>query len=134
VPRARALEYLADCSALVHPSLHDSGGWVCVEALAAGRPVICLDWGGPQLIVTSECGVKIPTGAPEAVVAALADSFSRLASDTELYLCLSQGARLRASESFRWQRTCGSIIQQYESVAALEPAAPPADVRAATKA
>ncbi len=27
---------------MVHLSLHDSGGWVCIEAMAAGRPVISL--------------------------------------------------------------------------------------------
>ena len=31
---------LGDCAVLVHPSLHDSGGAVCAEAMAAGRPVI----------------------------------------------------------------------------------------------
>src|SRR2546430_4418443 len=42
-----------------HPSLHDSGGWVCLEAMAAGRPVICLDLGGPGYQVTEESGIKI---------------------------------------------------------------------------
>ena len=36
------LEKLAECDALAHPSLHDSGGWVCLEAMAAGRPVRAL--------------------------------------------------------------------------------------------
>ena len=51
-PRAKALEMLAACDVLVHPSLHDSGGWVCLEAMAAGKPVICLDLGGPAEQVT----------------------------------------------------------------------------------
>ena len=44
--RQAALAKFGECHVLVHPSLHDSGGWVCVEAMAAGRPVVCLDLGG----------------------------------------------------------------------------------------
>jgi glycosyltransferase involved in cell wall biosynthesis len=32
------------------PSLHDEGGWVIAEALAARLPVVCLDRGGPPTI------------------------------------------------------------------------------------
>jgi glycosyltransferase involved in cell wall biosynthesis len=35
---------------LLFPSLHDEGGWVIAEALAAPLPVICLDRGGPPAI------------------------------------------------------------------------------------
>ena len=62
MPRDQALQQLRDCDVLVHPSLHDSGGWVCVEAMAAGRPVICLDLGGPATQVTAETGVKCRPG------------------------------------------------------------------------
>src|SRR5207302_4690506 len=34
IPRVEVLARLAACNALVHPSLHDSGGWVCLEAMA----------------------------------------------------------------------------------------------------
>jgi glycosyltransferase involved in cell wall biosynthesis len=47
LPRDEALLKLGECHVLVHPSLHDSGGWVCLEAMAAGRPLLCLDLGGP---------------------------------------------------------------------------------------
>ena len=47
IRRAQVLEKLAECDVLIHPSLHESGGWVCLEAMAAGRPVVCLDLGGP---------------------------------------------------------------------------------------
>ena len=39
MPRDQALEILKSCSVLVHPSLHDSGGYVCLEAMAAGQPI-----------------------------------------------------------------------------------------------
>ncbi|QYO68586.1 glycosyltransferase [Leptolyngbya sp. 7M] len=54
LPRAETLQHLGTCLALVHPSLHDSGGLVCLEAMAAGCPVICLDLGGPSVQVTAD--------------------------------------------------------------------------------
>lgn len=50
-PRERVLAALADCDALLFPSMHDSAGWVVAETLALGRPVICLDIGGPAMQV-----------------------------------------------------------------------------------
>jgi glycosyltransferase involved in cell wall biosynthesis len=65
LPRHQVFEKIRECDVLVHPSLHDSGGWVCLEAMAAGRPVICLDLGGPASQVTEETGRKIPAISPE---------------------------------------------------------------------
>jgi glycosyltransferase involved in cell wall biosynthesis len=50
-PRAEVLDALAGCDALLFPSMHDSAGWVVAEALALGRPVVCLDIGGPAMQV-----------------------------------------------------------------------------------
>ena len=41
------------------PSLHDSGGYVVLEALACQLPVVCLDLGGPGQIVQEQYGVKV---------------------------------------------------------------------------
>src|SRR5208337_4499961 len=81
IPRRQVLEKLGKCDVLVHPSLHDSGGWVCLEAMAAGRPVVCLDLGGPALQVTEDTGIKVPATSPEQVVSDLATAFYKLASD-----------------------------------------------------
>src|SRR5205085_1454539 len=81
---------LAQCDVLVHPALHEAFGNVCLEAMAAGRPVICLDLGGPALQVTEETGIKVPAIAPEQVVHDLAAALSRLASDPALRVRLGQ--------------------------------------------
>jgi glycosyltransferase involved in cell wall biosynthesis len=50
-PRDEVLKALATCDALLFPSMHDSAGWIVAETLALGRPVICLDIGGPAMQV-----------------------------------------------------------------------------------
>jgi glycosyltransferase involved in cell wall biosynthesis len=80
--RADALAALGGCHVLVHPSLHDSSGWVCLEAMAAGRPVICLDLGGPGMQVSSEAGIRAAAARPRETVRVLADAMRRLADPT----------------------------------------------------
>jgi glycosyltransferase involved in cell wall biosynthesis len=66
----------------VFPSLHDSSGNVVLEAMAFGLPVVCVDLGGPPILV-GDCGVKVPARgiSYDAVVAALAVAIRRLADD-----------------------------------------------------
>lgn len=78
LPRFEALQKMADCNVLVHPSLHDSGGWVCLEAMAAGLPVLCLDLGGPSQQVTNETGIKIVANNSRQVIADLSVVMSTL--------------------------------------------------------
>jgi glycosyltransferase involved in cell wall biosynthesis len=46
---------------MVLPSLEDANGIVVQEAMALGLPPICLDWGGPQLLVRDgQSGFLVP--------------------------------------------------------------------------
>jgi len=116
MPRVQVLERLSECDVLVHPSLHDSGGWVCLEAMAAGRPVICLDLGGPALQVTEETGFKTPAITPEQVVNDLAEAMLRLARDPELRKRMGEAARKRVNEYFDWDKKGEWLTDLYDSV------------------
>jgi glycosyltransferase involved in cell wall biosynthesis len=52
VPRYSLLEAIASADALVHPSLHEAGGFVIVEALTFGTPVVALNRGGPPILTS----------------------------------------------------------------------------------
>ncbi len=54
------LDRLGRSHVLLHPALHEGFGNVCLEALAAGRPVACLDIGGPAAQITPETGFAAP--------------------------------------------------------------------------
>jgi glycosyltransferase involved in cell wall biosynthesis len=104
LPRHEALDKLLACDVLLHPSLHDSGGWVCLESMAAGRPVVCLDLGGPGVQVNEETGIKVEASSPEQAVHEIADALLRLSGDPELRLKLCQAGRRRVKEVFSWNR------------------------------
>jgi glycosyltransferase involved in cell wall biosynthesis len=61
---------------LLFPSMHDAGGWAVAEALSLGCPVICLDRGGPAVVVGAGEGVKVPVTGD--VVGGLARGLSSL--------------------------------------------------------
>ena len=86
-----------------YPSLHNSGGFVVLEAMALGLPVVCLELGGPGKMVDDTCGRVISTRntSRNKVVAGLANALSEIIEDSDLYLRLSAGARDRANE-FEW--------------------------------
>jgi len=114
--RNETLQKLGECLALVHPSLHDSGGWVCLEAMAAGRPVVCLDLGGPAVQVTEETGFKIPAHTPEHAVQDLAKAITLLAKDSELRVRMGQAGQKLVSEVYSWEIKGQFLAQLYEEI------------------
>lgn len=127
LPRVEALAKLAECDVLVHPSLHDSGGWVCAEAMAAGRPVICLDLGGPALQVTEETGIKVPAISPEQAVRDLAAAMHKLAADPDLRARMGRADRERVERDFDWHKKCDLMMRIYQTVANAQNTAAKAD-------
>lgn len=116
LPREDVLRLLAQAHALVHPSLHDSGGWVCLEAMAAGRPVICLELGGAATQVTEETGFKGSAGSPEQAVEDMARAMLRLAQDPDLCHRMGHAAQRRVWEAFSWVRRAKQMLTRYEEV------------------
>jgi len=116
IPRSQVLQKLAECDVLMHPTLHDSSGWASVEAMAAGRPVICLDLGGTALQVTAETGIKVPVISPGQVVRDLAAGMVQLASDPSYCSRLGQAARERVAEHFNWEKNGQRLAHIYEEL------------------
>lgn len=116
LPRQEVMEKMAECDLLVHPSLHDSGGWVCLEAMALGRPVICLDLGGPSIQVTREVGFKVPVETPEQVINGLTKALLELARDRTLLNHMGNAAQKRATQFFDWDTKGLEINSMYKEV------------------
>jgi glycosyltransferase involved in cell wall biosynthesis len=113
LPQQQLFRAYREYDALLFPSLRDSGGLVVLEALAQGLPVICLDLGGPGVIVDDSCGRRVATGQQDeaGVVRALAKHIEELASDPQLLAQLHQGAYRRACE-FSWDALVSAVYDK----------------------
>ena len=61
-----------EADVLLFPSLREEAGWVVVEALACGLPVVCVDRGGPQVLARDAALAAQVESDPDAVAASLA--------------------------------------------------------------
>jgi glycogen synthase len=95
LPREDALAVVVRSELVVLPSLWESFGYVCVEAMALGRPVVASDVGGFSEVL--EDGV---TGwlVPPADAAALEAALTRALADPEARARVSEAARRRARD------------------------------------
>jgi glycosyltransferase involved in cell wall biosynthesis len=114
--REQTWKKIGDCHVLVHPSLHESGGFVCLEAMAAARPVICLDLGGPSVQITQETGIKIPAHNPEQAVQELAKAMTLLGINPELRLRMGQAGQKRVKEDFSWESKGQELAKLYQEI------------------
>ncbi|KJH73145.1 glycosyltransferase family 4 protein [Aliterella atlantica] len=114
--REKTLDLLRDCHVLVHPRLHSSGGWECIEAMAAGRPVLCLNLGEPAIQVTNETGIKIPANEPYQAVRDLAAAMLQLAKEPELKIKMGQAGQARVSQHYSWKVMGKQLNQLYTGI------------------
>jgi len=103
-------EIMKTCDVLVFPSLHDSGGLAVTESMAAGKPVICLDIGGPGVQVTNETGIKISLTTPEQIVRDIEKAMTTLYENEDLRNKMSNAGKNRVENDFTWVKK-GEVIQ-----------------------
>jgi len=116
---SQVLDKLAECHVLMHPALHEAFGNVCMEAMAAGRPVVCLDIGGPAAQVTPETGFAAPATTPTEAVEAMAAFLTRIAENRPLLLEMSAKARARVREKFTMQQLGAAFETFYKEAVAM---------------
>lgn len=115
LPREDALSVMRDADVFLFPST-EGGGMVVLEALALGKPVICLDFGGPGEFIDETCGVKAGIQGYQDVVRSLASAVLRLGTDHELRNRLAEGARER-SRRYHWGNKGVLINDIYKRIA-----------------
>ncbi|MEO0935290.1 MAG: glycosyltransferase family 1 protein, partial [Cyanobacteria bacterium J06641_2] len=84
--------------------------------MATGRPVICLDLGGPAVQVTEDTAFKIPACNPEQAIGDLAEAMTVLAKDSDLRLKMGQAGQKLVKEKFSWETKGKELTQLYEEI------------------
>jgi len=64
---------------------------VVVEAMAASKPVVCMDFAGPGMHVTEDCGIKIPPRCADETGELMAQALERLCQHSKLRAKMGQG-------------------------------------------
>jgi glycosyltransferase involved in cell wall biosynthesis len=101
---AEVLQKFGQSHVLLHPALHEGFGNVCLEAMASGRPVACLDIGGPASQITPETGFAAPATNPAEATAALAGFLHKIDRDRALLARMSAAARAHVRENFTMRK------------------------------
>jgi glycosyltransferase involved in cell wall biosynthesis len=98
---------------MVLPSFEDANGIAVQEALAIGLPPICLNWGGPQLLIEHEIsGLLIDLTSKADILSKIAEAYDRLSREPELAEKMSVAGRARA-EAWRWSKVASEWMASY---------------------
>jgi len=121
ISREEVLRELSRADVLVHPSFHDSAGLVCLEAMAAGRPVICLNTGGPGGLVDETSGIRVSVEVSfESIVDGMSAAMLKLAADNNLRQSMGNAARMRAFDRFSWSVKAAKMSRCYFEILSQE--------------
>jgi glycosyltransferase involved in cell wall biosynthesis len=102
----------------VFPALREAFGHVNLEAMAAWKPVIATDWGGPKdLIVDGVTGFKVLGRNPEHHLDLLGSAIDRLIGDAELRRRMGIAAVARARDEFVWPKLAERFDLLYRELA-----------------
>ena len=102
--REEVIRRMRESDVFLFPSM-ECGGMVVLEAMACGLPVVCLDFGGPGTMVTTDCGIKVAVGDcdTDRIRSELAAGLASL-TDDKLRQKMSAAARERVMNRYSW--TC----------------------------
>jgi glycosyltransferase involved in cell wall biosynthesis len=110
--REQASSFLRAFDVFVVPSRYEAFGFVALEAMYAGVPVIASDIGGLPEVV-ADCGTLVPPDRPDLLASAIID----LARDPIVRSMNLEKAAKRARSLFTLERMARETAQVYRSVA-----------------
>ncbi|WP_447971653.1 glycosyltransferase family 4 protein [Nitrospira sp. M1] len=114
--RVETFKELLASHVFIHLSLHDFSPTVCLEAMAAQCPVICLDIGGPSMQVSEKAGVKLPASTPAQVINDATTAMKFMARNQNARQQMGQAGRERVISEYSWDRKAKLLDGLYQQV------------------
>jgi glycogen(starch) synthase len=112
LPRDQAMTVVGRAELVVLPSLWEAFGFVAVEAMALGRPVVASSAGGfAEILQDGETGWLVPPGVVDALAATLIE---KLGQPGELARVARAGRR--RADDFEASRLARRLVEVYERV------------------
>lgn len=116
VNRGQVFNYLRTASVFLHPSMHDSGGWACIEAMSVGCPVIALKIGGPAIQVEEGCGYLIEPISEEYIIEEMYQKMLYLSENPTIQLEYSGNCINYVSKNYIWDKKIFDLLDIYKKV------------------
>ena len=111
VPNSEIVDMYQNSSVFVLPSLEEGVPRTILEAMACGIPVVCSRL--PQLVdIVDGCGLLVPLKDSQA----LADSVSKVLSDSSLAEKFRENGRRNVVENHSWKDTVKKTVQLYKEL------------------
>ena len=116
LPQEECAPLLKASTALVFPSLLDCGGAVVLEAMAASKPVVAVDWGGPKDYVTKETGILVEPGSREQLIRDFTAAMIQLIENPDRTEAMGRAGRKRVEELFDWRKKAEAIERIFQEI------------------
>ncbi|MGC1386706.1 MAG: glycosyltransferase family 4 protein [Steroidobacteraceae bacterium] len=118
VSRAENHRLMSQSLFCVFPALREAFGHVNLEAMAAWKPVVATDWGGPKdLVVDGVTGFKVLGRNPEQHIEMLSGAINRLIDDSHLRRAMGSAAAARVRDEFIWSKVAKKYDRLYYELA-----------------
>jgi hypothetical protein len=118
LPREEVLKAYPRYDVFIFPSLHDTGGYAIIEAMFNELPVICLDYGGPAVVVQAGCGLKVPLGPRATVIAGLAAAIHWYDQNRAAIQQHGAAAREVILREYDWDKKGAQMNERYQKTVA----------------
>jgi glycosyltransferase involved in cell wall biosynthesis len=115
LPREKVFAAMQEADVFLFPSM-EGAGMVVLEAMAAGKPAVCLDFGGPGSMVSDLSGIRVRVSDYEEVVASLACALERFANDPGLRAMAGREAVKLVRDRYCWEKKTDLIESIYGSL------------------
>jgi glycosyltransferase involved in cell wall biosynthesis len=86
--------------------------------MATGRPILCLNLGGPGVQVTDEIGIKVAAHSPEQATQDIATAMVELASNASLRQQMGLAGVQLVRKSYSWEARGQMLIELYDKLTA----------------
>jgi glycosyltransferase involved in cell wall biosynthesis len=109
----RCAELLHKSDVLVLPSVLDAGATVVLEAMASGKAVIAVKWGGPADVLDASCGILLDPRDPACLIADLEQAIVSLANDRDRCASMGRAGQAKVLAEYTWPAKIERLVEIY---------------------
>lgn len=113
IPYEQLLPYYINADFFCFPSVKDFGGAVILEAMAAGLPIIGVNYGGVGEYADSTCGILLHPSNPDKLRDDLCSAMQTMSANAELRLQMGASAR-KIALRYTWKAKAANIVESYQ--------------------